>query len=233
MNAIILAAGQCTRLRPYTENMPKCLLDIAGKSILCRQLDILTTSEYDTITIVTGYKHELIEEFVGNYAFKKQVRLLHNPAYMTTNNGYSLELALNALGDQPFLLLNGDVVCDAKLIYKLIDFKYRNAGACVQKKELIPEDMKVSLNPFGKIIDVAKTITKNSYGEFTGCAKFNIVGTKVMRAQLKTIGRNDWFEHALVKVIKGLDFFAVDVSQYKFIEIDTAEDLEKARGMFK
>jgi choline kinase len=130
------------------------------------------------------------------------------------------------------MLLNGDVCCSPQLIYKLMNYKHRNAGACVRKNVNIPEDMKVVINPYGRIIDVAKTITDNSYGEFTGCAKFNIEGTKIMRKNLKLIGKNDWFDHALVKTIKEIEFFAVDVSEHKFIEIDSYDDLQFARRMF-
>jgi choline kinase len=230
MNVIILAAGQCTRLRPHTENTPKCLLQVGGMSILYRQLDMVVQSPHDKILIVVGYKCEMIERAVASY--RGNIRIIHNKDFLTTNNGYSLELALNTLGDEPFMLLNGDVCCSPQLIYKLMNYKHRNAGACVRKNVNIPEDMKVVINPFGQIIDVGKTITNNSYGEFTGCAKFNIEGTKTMRKHLKLIGKNDWFEHALANVIKEIPFYAVDVSEHKFIEIDFLEDLEKARRMF-
>jgi choline kinase len=100
MNVIILAAGQCTRLRPYTDNTPKCLLEVGGKSILYRQLDTVVQGPHDKIHIVVGYKSEMIKEAVASY--RGNIRIIHNPDYMTTNNGRSLELALNTLGDQPF-----------------------------------------------------------------------------------------------------------------------------------
>ena len=61
MRAIILAAGEGTRLRPYTLDRPKCLVELGGKPLLVRQVDILRTVGIGNITVLTGYRADQIE----------------------------------------------------------------------------------------------------------------------------------------------------------------------------
>ncbi|WP_232220425.1 NTP transferase domain-containing protein [Legionella tunisiensis] len=86
---MILAAGQGTRLRPLTNNMPKCLVQLCGKSLLQRQIDTLKICGIDSIQIVTGYCSENIEAL--GYPTSK------NGEYETTNMVYSLFTARDFL----------------------------------------------------------------------------------------------------------------------------------------
>ena len=61
MKAIILAAGEGKRLRPLTNDIPKCLVKLFGKSILERQVEIYKNSEINDIVIITGYKRDKIK----------------------------------------------------------------------------------------------------------------------------------------------------------------------------
>ena len=62
MRAIILAAGEGTRLRPHTLDRPKCLVELAGKSLLEHQVSSLRANGIDSITVVTGYRASMIEQ---------------------------------------------------------------------------------------------------------------------------------------------------------------------------
>ena len=64
MKAIILAAGIASRLRPLTNDRPKCLLKIGDRSLLERTIDALLENNIREIIIVTGYLHEMLESFV-------------------------------------------------------------------------------------------------------------------------------------------------------------------------
>jgi len=63
MKAVILAAGVASRLRPLTNNTPKCLLKVGNKSILERTIDNLVKNNIDKIVVVTGFLHKMIEDF--------------------------------------------------------------------------------------------------------------------------------------------------------------------------
>lgn len=77
MKAIILAAGSGQRLLPYTETVPKCLVEIAGRSLLQHQVDVMRSVGVEDITVITGYRADQIQI--------DGINKLHNPAYATTN----------------------------------------------------------------------------------------------------------------------------------------------------
>ncbi|MFQ5903339.1 MAG: NTP transferase domain-containing protein, partial [Candidatus Binatia bacterium] len=82
MKAIILAAGNGERLRPYTEHTPKCLLDIGGRTILGLQIQSLRECGINEVVIVVGFKFEKVEEFLRtDHRFGREVRTLYNPFY--------------------------------------------------------------------------------------------------------------------------------------------------------
>ena len=86
MKAIILAAGMASRLRPLTNNTPKCLLKIGERSLLQRSIDALTSNGIKEIVIVTGYLHNQIEDFVRQQYPSLKVTFIQNDVYASTNN---------------------------------------------------------------------------------------------------------------------------------------------------
>jgi choline kinase len=230
MRAIILAAGQCRRLRPYTDTIPKCLLDINGKNILGRQLEMLITNGIKEVVIVVGYKADSIVEYVNTEYHNLNVIWVKNTDYDTTNNGYSLQLALEITGTSPFILLNSDVVCHSDVVAELLSSGVSDCMAVMRKSVSIPEDMKVKITSENRIIKVNKELDE-SIGEFTGIAKFEKSGELFLEI-LKNTGRNEWFEKALDILLSKVEVMMTDVSHYPSIEIDTPEDLVEARDLF-
>ena len=112
MKAIILAAGEGTRLRPYTLDRPKCLVELAGRPLLEHQMAALQAAGVDDITIVTGYRAEQIAEYGPPTR--------HNPAYATTNMVASLMCASDVLrsGDD-VLIAYSDIIYPASIIRRL------------------------------------------------------------------------------------------------------------------
>jgi len=89
MDAVILAAGLGTRLKEYTQNTCKCLISVHDKTILERQIEILVKCNVDHIYIVGGYCFSKLNEFVLQLSYKN-IFLIENSHYLTTNNMYSL-----------------------------------------------------------------------------------------------------------------------------------------------
>jgi len=107
MKAIILAAGIGSRLG-YP--LPKGLLEMpSGESILARQVRILKSEGISDITIVVGYKKELIMSEL------KEVQFYYNPDFRTTNTSKSLLFAIREFDDD-ILWINGDLVYDREII---------------------------------------------------------------------------------------------------------------------
>lgn len=121
MNAIILAAGIGRRLRPLTDSIPKCLVEVRGKPLLLYQLDALVSCGIKKIVLVVGHRRELIEERIGKSYRGVPVEYVVNDDYSTTNNIYSLWLAKEHLLGDDILLMECDVIFDREVITRLLE----------------------------------------------------------------------------------------------------------------
>jgi glucose-1-phosphate thymidylyltransferase len=112
MHAIIPVAGIGTRLRPFTHTLPKVLVNVAGKPILGHILDALEHHGVTSATIITGYKGELVEEYVRqeysiSCTFVEQSEML--------GLGHAIYTAKESLQAEPVLIILGDTVFDVDL----------------------------------------------------------------------------------------------------------------------
>jgi choline kinase len=113
--ALLLAAGTGNRLHPLTRNTPKCLTMINGESILERLVSSLNRHGFTRLVVVTGYMEHCIRSVLGNQAGDVKIDYVFSPLYDTTNNIYSFWMARNAI-NEPFLLLESDLVLDDSLL---------------------------------------------------------------------------------------------------------------------
>ena len=112
VNIIILAAGEGTRLRPYTLERPKCMVEIDGKSLLDRQISVLSHESINDIVIIGGYKIKMLEG--------KGDRLKENKRYHETNMVWTLFSAQEELNDE-LIVSYGDIVYSREILQSLLD----------------------------------------------------------------------------------------------------------------
>jgi len=112
MKAIILAAGKGERLRPLTDNIPKCMVELFGKTLLDRQIELFEKFGISEIIVVTGYKSEKIRN--------NKVILMQNKLYDSTNMVETLFCAEEKLNDS-VIVSYGDIIFEKNVIEKLID----------------------------------------------------------------------------------------------------------------
>ncbi len=113
MRAIILAAGEGTRLRPHTLDKPKCLVPLAGRPLLAWQVDALRAAGVDELTVVTGYRREQVESL--------GLPTVHNPRFDQTNMVASLMCARDLLdGSAPVVVAYGDLVYEPRVVTALV-----------------------------------------------------------------------------------------------------------------
>jgi choline kinase len=117
--ALLLAAGLGSRLAPLTDKVPKCLVAMSGVPILERLVRSLDNHGFERLVIVTGYKAGAIRDYLGQRFGGIAVEYLASPLFETTNNIYSLWLARQLI-DEPFLLVESDVVFDEQLLEPLL-----------------------------------------------------------------------------------------------------------------
>ena len=108
--AVILAAGRGSRLGALTAERPKALLEVAGRSLLERQLDSLRAARIAPVYILTGFAREAFAGHLGGETVE-----IHNARWAGTNNLVTLAAAGDALNDG-FLLFNADVLLDRKSV---------------------------------------------------------------------------------------------------------------------
>jgi MurNAc alpha-1-phosphate uridylyltransferase len=111
MRAMILAAGRGERMRPLTDTLPKPLLTVGGKSLLVRHIENLAAAGLRHIVINHAHLGALIEAEVGDgSALGVVIEYSREGVALETAGG--IVLALPRLGDDPFLVVNGDIYCE-------------------------------------------------------------------------------------------------------------------------
>jgi choline kinase len=117
--ALLLAAGLGSRLAPLTDAAPKCLVSVGGVPILERLARALDSHGFERLVIVTGYKADMIRDYLGESLGGIAIEYIVSPLFETTNNIYSLWLARHLI-DEPFLLVESDLVFDEHLLAPLL-----------------------------------------------------------------------------------------------------------------
>jgi len=237
MKAIILAAGRAKRLRPITNNLPKCLLKFNGSAIIDYQVSALRKNKIKEIIVVVGFqKQKIIQHLKKNYP-DVSFKFVENKKYKETNPAYSLWLARKYLTNST-IYLNADVLCNPEIIKKIIKDKKPSVTA-IQRVPWDEEEVNVIINKDSQIIEMGKHIAKNlSYGEFIGVTK---MGKKFIKNLIKVldsfIGKKEYKKFAAdainLTIQRGEKMYALDVTNLQAIEIDTIEDLKRAKKLWK
>lgn len=115
MKAIIVAAGQGTRLRPLTDTKPKCMVEYQGKAIIDSILETMFTCNISEVAIVNGYKKEVLETYLDD----KNIRFFANLRYDTTNMVSTLFCAKEFMNDD-LIISYADIVYDTVVLEKLM-----------------------------------------------------------------------------------------------------------------
>jgi len=231
MKAVILAAGTGRRLLPLTEKIPKTMLPVGNRSILSYQLEAL--NKYiprNNICIVTGHGSKNIE------VFAKGCSIVFNKKFAESNNIYSLALVRDII-DEPFILLNSDVLFDSKILEDLITTPFDDAIMVDDVKQLADEEMKVVLEN-QMLVAINKTMDPSkASGEYIGLAKFSKKGAEVLFNKIQRIlseGRyNEWYEKGMEEACEEVSIYGISTDGLPWIEIDDHEDLAKAWDIAK
>lgn len=233
MKALILAAGFGSRLAPITNDIPKSLVKVNGQPILFKQIDNLLENGITDITVVSGYKADVMERELGKTY--PNVKIIESTDYKTTNNMYSAFLGIKAIGSGGFLMMNADVFYDASVIKALLDFKEKDA-IVVDIGTYNEESMKV-IEKDGRIVSISKQIAeKDALGSSIDVYKFSEYGAKAFFAKCKEYIEdkkivNLWSEVALNDILSETTFKACPLSG-RWYEIDNHEDLAAAEKLF-
>jgi len=223
LHTVILAAGMGSRLG---RSLPKPLTELSdGRTIMRQQHDNIRAAFGDTarITTVVGYRAETIID-----AFP-HVDYVHNDRYDQTNTSKSLLRALKATGRGGVLWMNGDVVFDPRVLGRAIEFIERDQSFVTVNTAKVSDEVKYTVTAEGYIKQLSKTV-KGGIGEAVGINYISSADKRALIAQLGRVDDQDYFERGLELAIaeNGLLLEPLDISDLYAVEIDFAEDLERA-----
>lgn len=238
MKAVILAAGIGSRLRPLTNDKPKCLVRICGKSLLEYQLDAHRVAGVKDIYIVVGYEAQAVRDYCKHIK-DLNIHIVESVNYETTNNMYSLYLLREHLKGEAFILNNADLAIDNEIVNKMVQDK-RQDLIMVDTSQYNDESMKISVDKKGVITDISKKIDeKNSYGCSIDYYKFSPETSKTLFAEVeRTVEKeenlNQWTEVALQELMqaRAISMEPIHTDGLRWMEVDNYEDLAIADMLF-
>jgi choline kinase len=238
MRVILLAAGRATRLQPLTDALPKCLLEVGRETIVSRAIRIFEGNGLRRFTLVDGFMGDLLRERLTGEFPAEWFNFIRNEVYATTNNAYSLFLARYAC-DEPMLLADADILFDPGVIERLLASRHENRLALRTAGTIGEEEMKVVVDQEGRITNITKDVPPaTASGESVGIEVFSerfagkLFGT-LERRMLRENRVNEYYEASFVELIQsGERVHPIDLGQLRSMEVDTVEDLERARQVF-
>lgn len=245
--AIIIAAGMGKRMNHLTVDKPKCLLDIEGKSIMERQIETLRLCGINDIAVIRGYQ--------GGKINFSNLDYYENSDYQNNNILNSLFCAEPAMSED-FIVSYSDILYDQGVVKKLLEdqhdiavivdtdwreyYQGRIGHPTTEAEKVILEN--------DRVVKIGKKIgAEGAAGEFIGLAKFSGQGVEMLKQEFQRV-KDKYagkpfheaviFEKAYLTdmfqelIDRGADVYPVLI-QKNWWEMDTAEDLEKVRKIFK
>jgi len=228
MTAVILAAGQGTRMK---SSLPKAMLTLAGETLISRQVRQLRALAVKHIIVVLGDKAQEIRSHIEKYG----VRFCYNENYRHTDNLHSFKIGVQKVADE-CLMLHCDLIFTDALLVKVFNTP-GDIVLPVDKSSFDREAMKIRLEN-GIVRDLSKDIPLNlASAESLPLMKFSQSALAVLKKEMDVLALSDkksYLESAIIHIIKnaGIQPIIVDVTGYKWAEIDTPEDYDSAKTKF-
>ena len=233
MKVIILSAGQGTRLLPLTAKIPKCLLEIQGKTLLEWQIGELHKCGVDQITVVTGYGADKVDDLIQQKYAGQNIKTHYNPDYATTDNLVSCWKAREEMNED-FILLNGDTLFETAIVRSLLASPATPVTVTINHADNYDaDDMKVSLAE-NRLVNISKEIPVDKVdGEAIGMILFRGDGPMMFRNGLekalndtKTVCR--WYLAVIDALAQQETVLTCSIRGLRWCEVDYVVDLKKA-----
>ena len=246
MRAFILVAGRGSRLGPYGEDRPKCLVELGGIPLIERQLATLRALGVEDIVLVTGYRADMLA-LPGT----QQIR---NPRWADTNMVESLFAAASLFTDD-FLVCYGDIVYEPRVLDNLMSSKPGVSVVVDQNwrtywerrfEDPLADAESLRMDDAGHIIDIGNRVADidEIEAQYIGLMRFRGAGVDALRSSRDSLRRRwdtssanrapdvAYMTDLLMEMIRtGCPVHAVPVGG-GWLEIDTSEDYEDAAAMF-
>lgn len=238
IKAIILAAGEGTRLRPYTEDRPKCLVEVEGVSLLDRQLAVLASEQVQPVIMIGGYRAQMLE--------RPGIQLRLNPRYNETNMVWTLFSAESDI-DGDVLICYGDIVYSREILQAIlsstediattIDLEWESYWRARNEDPLADAET-LKLHPDGRIYEIGQKpkFLDEIEGQYMGLIKLTGKGAAIFKRVFHEAKRTGSLRGKSVEKAYMTDLLQLVIDQgYPvhsvpvrggWVEVDTVSDLE-------
>ena len=232
MKAIIISAGQGTRLLPLTLKIPKCLVEVHGRTILDHQIAALRGAGIERIVVVGGYRANQIAEHLAGSGQSSDVELVCNPFWSVASSIGSV-WAAQAILQGPFCLLNGDTIFDASVIREALHEMRPGVNLLVEPMvESEHDDMRVQVEQqrvlaVGKDLPAARS-THRSLGVVLCPDADGGPYRDALAAVITAPQGHNAYHHAVIDRLAGSSTVsAIENHSGLWCEIDRPEDIEQ------
>jgi L-glutamine-phosphate cytidylyltransferase len=254
MKAIVIAAGRGKRLGAHTDDVPKCMVQVGDRPMLAWQWRALQAAGVDELVIIRGYKGDVLEQFVRRLGIP--ARYVDNPEWETNNILLSLACARHELVG-PLVFTYSDIIYTPDVALTLaetqgpialvVDHDFRTIYEG-RTEHPLEEGEVCDLRPDGRIARVGKRAlpAADAIGEFIGLGKVDAEGARLFATAIDELaaayaGRDD---EPFQRAARFRNAYLTDLLQHlidadhpawpamihgKWREIDTGQDLERAR----
>ena len=234
----ILAAGVGRRLQPLTNDRPKALLELGGRSLL--ELQLLSLAEngvpVSDVVVITGHKHERLSAC----ATRLGASVLLNPDFESTNNIVSLHCLARTVGAEDLdelLIVNCDIVAHPGIFRSLTLASQENAVVVDTTQPPSEEAMKVHIRE-GRVWRFGKTLEPAlAQGEYIGLARLGADGVRgmfdVTAALVRAGDVDEWYEEGFNRIAEHVELRPLDTRGLPWTEIDTPEDYNRAQAIYQ
>lgn len=237
-HAILLSAGQGSRLLPLTAERPKCLIEFSGKSLIQWQIEMLARGGVRRIDVVTGFMTDMVEDHLAaNPVSGVEVICHFNPFFKVADNLGSCWIVREEMQDD-FLILNGDTLISEEIVAKVQAGSDWPVAVTVDVKPAYDsDDMKVSRGENGRLARIGKTLTaEESNAESIGFLAFRGKGPALFRETVRQAmrtpeGVQHWYLKVIDQLANGGEVGTVSIEGLDWAEVDFLNDIETATAL--
>jgi choline kinase len=237
MKAIILSAGQGSRLLPLTASRPKCLIEFAGRTLIDWQIDALVANGIRDIVVVVGFRSEAVERALEARGEREaRVRTLFNPFYQVADNLGSVWIARGEMTED-FLILNGDTLASPQIVAKLLaEAKAPITVTVDEKSSYDSDDMKVKrdgdrLLAIGKTLPLAEVDAESIgllYFQGEGVERFVKAVDEMMH---RPEGTSSWYLKVIDRIAQTSLVGTVSIRGLAWGEVDYPADVDRGQEL--
>ena len=235
MRVIIPAAGIGNRLRPITDDQPKCMINLNGRPLIYWLLEPLKQFGVKELVLVVGHRGDLIETYLSSQHELPPYKIIYNDRFADTNSIVSISLT-REFWDEDFCIIDSDLLVRPKLLDLLFD----QGGSYLiidDKKHYDEIDMKVKVKS-NRFITMAKDLSiDDTAGEFFGLSKWDPTTAGILSQAIDNflkLGNTEiWYEWAIREIAQVVNLPVRSCESRMWFEIDNERDYEMAMRLME